>query len=365
MNVTSLSLVHFRNAERETLSFDRGVNLIYGANAQGKTNVIEALYYLSAAKSFRFSKERDMIAFGQERGELSAAYEKEGISGTIGAVFSKKENRKLFLNGRQLDKMSEFFGNFRAVLFTPEHLSLVKGGPAGRRAFVDGAICQLRPVAVSLFFEYNRLLGQRTALLKLFRQGQRDDSMEVWNDRLALCAARITVLRREYLRRLKGYGQAYYAESSAQKEAFSLHYESGVPPRLEKTEEIRQWYRQIYERTLENDVKNAQTSCGVHRDDVAIRINGQNARVFASQGQQRSAVLSLKLAEGDLCREESGIVPLYLFDDVFSELDRERRRFIAEKIEGKQVIITACDREDSSGLSRIGKRIKVENGRYQ
>ena len=256
-----------------------------------------------------------------------------------------------------MTKLSDYLGAFRAVVFTPDHLHLVKGAPENRRRFLDMAICQSFPRYVSSLSEYSRLLAQKNALL---RGGMANDELlGVYNERMAACGAVITVNRRKYLRRLEEQASPFHGEMSAQRETLSLSYSTQAEG--ETLEELREGYERLFEGRKAAEKTRGLALAGPHKDDFCVQINGRNARLYASQGQQRTAVLALKLAEGELSRRLTGEYPVFLFDDILSELDAGRRAYLLGSLGRLQVIITGCETEPFDGFGNA-HTIRVKEG---
>lgn len=347
MQLDHIELFSFRNIEKLEAEFSPKSNALVGKNGQGKTNLVEAIYLLACGKSFRTPRYRDMIRYGEERSQITLQASGEGLPFQLKMVLDAKEGKAIFKNGVKLQKLSDFLGLFRVVLFCPEHLSLVKDGPGKRRSFIDGAICQLRPYYASLLNECNKIEAQRAALLKTAQKKSVPEEMfAVWDERLANVSVKIGFIRADYIRLLKEKAPKQYQAISGGKEDLSLNYLSDVYKDGFSREEAEEKYRSLLKINLPQDIRYGFTQKGIHRDDLEIFLNARPARSFASQGQQRSAVLALKLAEGEISEEMTGNSPVYLLDDVLSELDEERRNYITQGLLGKQVILTGTDQED-------------------
>ena len=360
MKATCLELKNFRNIENAALFFDSGMNIIYGQNAQGKTNVIEALWLFSVAKSFRAAREREIITHGMPQSEQRLLFENEVRQNEIKINIARGERKKIFKNGVKIAKTRELIGNFYSVLFCPEHLSLVKDGPGERRRFLDMALCQLKPRYMALLEEYNRLLLQKNSLLK-DRAGKSLDTLDIWNEKLSAAGAQIALQRLEYVGLLQKYAENVLYELSGGAENITIDYifcgEALKEPRDLKSELLS-----LFDRNRQRELKEGVCLFGPHRDDLEIKINGFSARLFASQGQQRSCVLALKAAEADILYTQTGEAPVMLLDDVLSELDGVRQKFLIQKIIKKQVIITCCEPEHNlKGLE--AKLFYVKSGR--
>ncbi len=357
MNIEFLSLRDFRNAEESEIEFCDGVNVICGANAAGKTNILEAIFYFASGKSFRNCKDRELISFGKTKGSIAMRFSDNGYTKKMQAVLSKSGRRQIKINESGPLRMQEYIGQFRAVIFTPDHLSLVKGSPENRRRFLDLAICQSFPRYAPTLSEYNRVLTQKNALLKHSRVY--DDLLAVYNERLAYLAGIITVNRRKYVNRLCEEAERFLLEMSDGREVLTLTYQT-QSGNAETQEEVRDRYTAMFEEKTDTEKEKRISLYGAHKDDFAVAINNKSAKMYGSQGQQRSVVLALKLAEGELSAKLTGGYPVFLLDDILSELDKDRKDFILSRIKDRQVIITGCESESFN--SDAGKRILVTNG---
>ncbi len=358
MNIKKLLMRSFRNAEDNEIEFERGVNVICGANAAGKTNILEAIFYFAAGKSFRNCKDRELISFGSEKGNLAINFSTANTEYKMSATISKSGRRVIKIGESAPLKMQEYIGKFRAVIFTPDHLNLVKGSPENRRRFLDLAICQSFPRYASSLSEYNRVLAQKNALLK--RGNVNDMLVSVYNERLASLAAVITVNRRKYVQKLEEEAKRFLFDMSGEKENLTLNYQSQAGDALTQ-EEIKEKYLALFEEKLSYEKERFLSLYGAHKDDFNVHINKKSAKMYASQGQQRSIVLALKLAEGELSYKLTGEYPVFLLDDILSELDKDRKNYILSKITDRQVIITGCESEVFEEGN--GKRILVCDGK--
>ncbi len=341
MKLKKIIIENFRNIENSTLEFSSDTTLIYGDNAEGKTNVIEALYMFAHSKSFRRAREKELIRFGEEEARLTAFFEERGKEVSFEISISRKNGRTFFYNGIRLEKMRDFFGHFLAVLFVPEYLKIIKNGPSERRSFLDSAICQIKPAYISTLFAYHRLCEEKNALLRNFNGDK--ILLEVYNDKLAEVATRISRERLDYIKLIENKTKAHFEKMSGG-DSIGLEF---MPSGLVMTDRpLEDFYRELFEKNIENDIRLGRMSCGAQLDDVEIIINSLSARSFASQGQQRSAVIALKLAEGETVGELTRRQPVYLFDDILSELDEKRREYILSSLEAKQVIITSCQKDE-------------------
>ena len=343
MILNRLELDFFRNYPHLEADFDPRVNLIYGDNAQGKTNLLEAVAYLSSARSHRARYDREMILLGVDAAFLKGELSSRGRDFTLEAKLFRGKGRQLWSNGVRLKTAGELAGIFTTVLFCPEDLSLVRAGGAERRKFLDLAICQLMPRYVDILSRYNRILRQRNALLKELRFGNISygpQTLEVFDDALSKTAVSVIRARQRYISRLAQAAGDIYQGISRENETMTLRYLSGIPPLEElSSQQILSHLRQ----NRQADIAAAATLYGPHRDDLGIDIDHNAARSFGSQGQQRSCILSLKLAESIIIEETTGQSPIILLDDVMSELDRSRRDYLLNHLQGKQVFITCCE----------------------
>ena len=366
MYCNGIALTDFRNIENAAVRFAEGVNVLYGNNAQGKTNFLEAIYFAALGKSFRGQHTPEVIRFDREMASLSLDYTAAGRAQNITMrLFPNNRARVVEKNKVRVTRMSELVGSFRAVLFCPEHLSLIKGGPAERREFLDIAISVSEPVYLSNLQRYGQALKQRNALIRKAKDEPEAfrETVDVWSAQLAREGAYIARSRSRFIRRAEKYVKECFADMTGEREVPTLLYK-GCSKKGEDYEDVAAIEQELYGLLCaahEREIGAGSTLWGAHRDDVEVELNGRSARLFCSQGQQRSLALALKLAEGELCREDCSEYPVFLFDDVLSELDSGRREYLLMKMKGKQVILTAC--EQVPGFD--GKRLYVENGRVR
>ncbi len=350
------------------MPFSDGVNVLLGSNAQGKTNLLEAVYIASCGKSFRATRDSELVRFGENFASLKVEFT-DVRRQRLEIQYSGGRRSRILLNENKITRLSDLAGRFRCVLFSPEHLSLIKGAPAIRRDFMDIAISQLRPMYIVALNKYEKILKERNSLLK----NALDDkdtfyrTIDYWSEALAHEAAILSKFRASYAVQVQNFMQECFAEMSkvtgAAGEIPTLRYHGNAE--LESYEDMnatKERYVSLLSSSLEREMYAGTSLFGVHKDDLEIDLGGKPARNFASQGQQRSLALSLKLAEGEIVRKESGEYPVFLLDDVLSELDFQRREYLVDEIKDKQVIMTTCEiREESYKNANI---IRVENGRY-
>ncbi len=355
MYVKELKLEGFRNYETETFSFSHGTNMIYGKNAQGKTNALEAVYLFSIGKSFRTQQDRELIRFGEDRMRISVLFENAMRENEIEFVLRRDKKKQIKINGVPIQKMGELIGLFTVVLFSPDELNLTKGSPNARRRFLDIAVSQMRPKYYHILRRYNKVLDQRNNLIKKLRFSG-DESLQstlaVWNEKLADYGMQVITYRKNFVESLQAFSEKVHYEISGEK--FEVRYKAAF--------ETKEQFLDKLNRSLQKEIEQGFTLYGPHRDDLDIETDGRDIKTYGSQGQHRSAVLALKLAQADMIYEDSGEYPVLLLDDIMSELDSERRAYLAAKIRNKQVIITCTDVEDLPE-NELSKRIHVANGR--
>lgn len=370
MKLVEIELLNFRNiASMQVFPCD-GINVIYGDNAQGKTNFMEAVWLFTGNTSFRGAKTGELVQFGKNEFRLSVRFldrkreQKASLSSDSGSTASRK---KMILNGVELKSTAELNGNFYAVVFSPSHLSLIQDGPKFRRKFLDIAITEIRPQYKNYLTQYEKLVDQRNALLKNAHfYPNLEENIDVWDWQIAKVGTILSIYRGDYVRRLRNIATEIYKGLSSEKETFGLQYESTIfKDSFEQVTSYEdRWVDEYYRRLKEEfsaDVKQGFTGIGVHRDDLDILINGISVKTYGSQGQQRSSVIALKLAEASLLQKATGEDPVMLLDDVMSELDVSRQSYILNHLKGMQVFITCCDPSNAMRLE-TGKVFRMEQG---
>ena len=377
-----MDIVNFRNIEEASVAFDGGVNLLHGDNAQGKTNLLEAVYFTALGKSFRPAGEAELVRFGADAALLKNHFHDSVRAQSLSVkLFSGRGRRVVEQNGLKVEKMSDMVGAFRVVLFCPEHLSLIQGGPELRRNYLNVALSQLRPLYLRALQRYNRILKERNALLK--RAGEDMATFRatepLWSAQLAHEAAAVTVHRARYIRQVEEHVRACFADMMKRYEGASelpeLTYvptvggewldSHGGPAALEDAALLEERYLELLSTRHDREMGAGATLWGIHKDDLRISLNGRPARLYASQGQQRSLALAMKLAEGWVSALEcGGDMPVFLFDDVLSELDVHRRDYLVHEMQGRQVIMTACDPAAAAFGGHINL-IRVSGGSYR
>ena len=355
----------FRNISEEKIEFSNGVNVVSGENAQGKTNLLEAIYYVSVGKSFRATQNSEIIRFGSKRAVIELDFDDGTREQTIKMTVFKEKKRQAEKNGVKIEKLSDIVGYFRTVLFCPEHLSLVKEGPALRRNYLDIAISRARPMYLYALQKHNYILKQRNLLIKNALNDRKtfDATVDLWSEQLAHEAAVITKFRAEFIKKVDIHVKECFFEMSSDREKPDVRYKSSsklTGEELLDLEKIEERFKTLLTENHEREIYAGATLYGAHKDDMVVLLNSEEARFFASQGQQRSLAIALKLAEGEICYSEFNDYPVFLFDDVLSELDSKRRDYLINRIKGKQVIMTTCDKNEI----REAKQILVEDGKY-
>lgn len=364
MIIRRLELDFFRNYTHVEADFSPGVNVIWGENAQGKTNLLEAAAYLSSARSHRARYDKELIRFGVDHAFLKGEVFSRGRDFTLEARLHRGERRQLYSNGVKLKTAAELGEVLNTILFCPEDLSLIRAGAAERRAFLDDAICQLRPRYAAAVTEYRKLYEQKTRILRDWEEyPSLLDTLDDFNLRMAQVGAILIHYRAHFVKHLARLTPPIQADFSGGREKLELRYETvstvtdpEVAPKvlLEQLLDHQQSHKRA-------ELDSRQCLSGPHKDDLAVEIDGQSARQFASQGQTRTAALSLKLACREFFREDTGQWPVLLLDDVLSELDARRQAFVLERIDGGQVLISCC--EDDKTVPSTGKRFQVRDGR--
>ncbi len=360
MNVNHIEVKNFRNIQTTAIDPCEGVNIIYGENAQGKTNLLESIWLFTGCRSFRSSKDNELINFNSSKSTLYMDFFAQDRNQN--AILEIGEGRKFILNGVKMKSSSQIMGNFLAVIFSPVHLSLVKDGPYERRRFLDIAISQLKPKYAVTLSQYNKAVAQRNNLLKDVQfHSELYDTLEVWEDQIAVFASEIIRQRIGYINKLKNYTDEIYSGLSSGREKLDVSYDQQTMVVGETRQELYENMKNHLAASRKNDIITGFTSVGPHRDDLSIKIDGLPARNFGSQGQQRSAALSLKLGEAAVIRNFSGQQPVALLDDVMSELDSGRQNYILNHIKDWQVFITCCDPGTVKNL-KYGKKFEMKNG---
>lgn len=338
MKIKRLELQNFRNYGRQVVEFSDGLNVLCGLNAQGKTNLVEAVNFCCIGKSHRTSRERELIRFGEDRAKIKIVCNRVAGEKTVEVLLSRTEKKVIRINGMSILRIGELFGNVNAVFFSPDDLRLVKESPSDRRRFLDIDLSQMSKVYFYNLLRYNKILMQRNKLLKdcAFKPRARA-GLEVWNEQLARVGAKIVFARHNFTRNLDAFAHNIHAKITDNAESLSVTY-TGLDGA-----NVADVYKQLYaelERAVDKDISLGYTTVGAHRDDLKIVSNDIDLRSFGSQGQQRTSALSLKLAELEIFKDEIGEYPVLILDDVLSELDEARCNKLLASIGNVQTILT-------------------------
>lgn len=351
MRVDRLRCAGFRNLEELVIHPHEGMNVICGENAQGKTNIIEAIWLFTGAKSFRGAKDSSFICFGKQKAKCELDFHFEGIENN--AVMDFGEKRRAILNDKQLASPSKLAGNFKAIVFSPSDLSIVCEGPSVRRRFLDVSIGQLYPAYIDVLRDYSRAVAQRNSVIKDIRfESSLFELLDSFECEIASKGEKLIRYREDYLKELSRIIPDIYSGISGGREKIEISY----------IKSVNEDFSAALKNSRRDDMFTGNTSIGPHRDDIEFKINGISARGYGSQGQKRSVALSLKLAGAQVIKELSGEYPVCLLDDVMSELDPMRQNYILNHIEGMQSFLTCCDPSNTQGLS-CGKIFKISDGR--
>lgn len=367
MKLLSLKLKHFRNYITCQLQFPGDVNVFVGENAQGKTNLLEAIYMLALAKSHRTSSDKEIIHWSEEYAKIEGRIKKRNDSLPLELVLTKK-GKKARANHLEKKKLSDYIGILNVVMFAPEDLNLVKGPPALRRRFIDMEIGQVHPVYMHDLSRYNKLLSQRNALLKELQKNgghNRDTMLDVLTEQLTVLAGKIAKARKTFVKQLERWAGPIHASISQNQEQLAVQYESSIHVSEEEDlSTMENEYERLFRRLRMREIERGVTLVGPHRDDLSFFVNEKNVQIYGSQGQQRTTALALKLAEIELIEEEIGEYPLLLLDDVLSELDDARKTHLLQTIQGKVqtfVTTTSADGIDENTLNKANL-FCVKNG---
>lgn len=335
MYIEKIKLNNFRNYEELELNLNKNINIIYGNNAQGKTNILESIFLSSFGKSFRTNKEKEMIRFGQDKSLIDIFFQKKDRDGKIRIEIGNK--KQISLNGIKIKKLSELLGNINIVIFTPDDINILKEGPAKRRRFLDMLIGQLRPNYVYSLNMYLKTIEQRNNYLRQIREENKPENMlEIWDEKLAEYGEKIFLYRKDFIDKILNKINEIHKNITGEKEKIKIEYISNC--------EQREEYLKLLKERRKLDIIKGYTTKGIHRDDFIVYINDNDVSIYGSQGQNRTAVLSLKISELQVVRDEIGEYPILLLDDFMSELDEERRKNFLNNIRNTQVILTATDK---------------------
>lgn len=347
MIIKKIKLQNFRNYKEQEIKLFKDVNIFYGNNAQGKTNILEALYLCAFGRSFRTYKDAELINFESSSGKVFVEFDKNNREQNIDITLNKKEKKIVKVNGIKINKNSELLGNVNMVLFSPDDTVILKEAPSSRRKFLDILISQLRPNYAHLLSEYNKVLEQRNSMLKY----KNIDTIDIWNEQLANYAERIYSYRKCYIDKLKVKIEVIVPNLTNGKETLEMRYKTQFKDKPS--------YMKLLEQSIKIDLIKGYTGTGIHRDDFELLVNGKELNLYGSQGQHRTAILGLKFAEMEIIKEEENEKPILLLDDITSELDLERINLILSKVDGYQVIVTCTDANIIRNLEGLTNEVKL------
>lgn len=356
MIVKKIELENFRNYKSLDLELDPNKNILYGNNAQGKTNILEAIYICSTTKSHRSNKDIELIKFDEREAHIKIFLDKKYKEHRIDVHLRKNKTKGIAVNGIPIKKASELFGIFNVIFFAPEDLNIIKNGPSERRRFMDLELCQLDKMYVHNLINYNKVLNQRNRLLKdISFNPKLEETLDVWDEQLVLYGKEIIKKREEFIKQISKIIKPIHEDLTNKEEAIKIDYQ--------KNTEVKNFEKNL-KRNRSNDLKHKNTSVGPHRDDILFFNKDINIRTYGSQGQKRTIALSLKLAEIELVKKVINDTPVLLLDDVLSELDSDRQNHLLERLNDIQTIITCTGLdefvENSFNIDRI---FKVDNAK--
>ena len=357
MQISGLKVKNFRNYKEAEIDFSGGINMLYGKNAQGKTNLLEALWLFTAAKSFRGAQDGEMIRFSADSATVETAFTAFGRNQTAEITISTGKRKLLKLGGAPLEKTSAILGQFPAVLFSPDELHIITGAPEVRRRFTDSAISAIRPAYYGALRNYIRIWKQKNALLK---KAPQKDALSPWNAQMAEVGAEIMQYRKQFFARLAPLATGVHREVAGKEEKLEILYAPSVPARETKAEQAALLFETL-ERKRDAELYTGLSLVGPHRDEMRFLIQEKDARAFASQGQMKTAAVALKIAQGLLLEEEIGEPPAVFLDDILGELDRDRRAFLLSHLKNRQIILTGTER-DGLNLEGETRFFRVEDG---
>ena len=355
MYIKKVKLENFRNYETSEIIFNKNLNNIFGDNAQGKTNILEAIFICGLGKSFRTNQDKELININKEFSKVEIEYLKKDREGKIKLELNQKKD--FFINDIKVKKISDILGKIYIVLFTPQDINILKNDPSKRRRFLNIMISQLRPMYVHVLNKYNKTLEQRNNYLKQIKYENKSiEMLDIWDEQLVELGTKIFIYRKEFLEKINNKIKDIHLATTQNKENIEIKYKSNIINKNEYLEELKK------KRNI--DIQKGYTSVGIHRDDFDIFINNENISIYGSQGQQRSSIISLKLAEAETIYEEIEDYPIILLDDFMSELDKKRIKGFIENIKENQVIITSTEKIllDKNEINYYNvKSAKIEN----
>lgn len=366
LNVESIRLINIRNYRNINLSFNKNINIFIGKNGQGKTNLLEAIYMCSNGRSFRTNRDSDIINFAKNEAYIGADIRTENFNKLIELKLDRNKPKRIRINRTELKSQRELDSGLYVVLFFPDHIRIVKDGPQERRNFIDDVISQLRPVYKYNLNRYRKILLQRNNLLKSSKFNRDSGNLlDLFDLQIAKIGTSIILERHKYIKRLEKIANHIHSTITKNVENLTLHYSSNIPITKDR-QEMEEAYINLLRKKINKDLEFGTTEIGPHRDDILMFLNDKDARIFGSQGQQRSLVLSLILSEVELIKEEIGLYPVVLLDDVLSELDEDRREYLIRYLENMQVFITMTEMENLQTLDNLDKTIfHINDGKLE
>ena len=383
MYIEKLKLKNYRNYSEIEVAFDKNINIIYGNNAEGKTNLLESIYMCSTSKSHKNSKENDIINFNEKESHIKIFFKKESFNNReiiIDIQLNRESKKGIAVNGVKVEKLSEFLGLFNVIMFAPEDLNIIKEGPSVRRKFIDFEICQIDKLYVIALNNYNKTLNQRNALLKdinavtLANRNDLIDILDTYDEKLVDFGLEVIIKRRDNIKKIAKLIKEIHSNISEQKETLIAGYENDIlemkkcnteyeSDNFSICSEYKNYYLNKLKETRDLDIKNQYTLIGPHRDDISFTIDNKDIRKFGSQGQKKTAAISLKLSELEIIRENINETPVLLLDDVFSELDETRQKLLVANLKNIQTIITCTGiKKNIFDLLNPNKIFQVING---
>lgn len=338
--------MNFRNYKSQQVAFSKNFNIIYGDNGQGKTNILEAIFLCASGRSHRTSRDSDLVNMDGKGYYVKIDFEKEGLESSIEISYNTDEKRKIRINSIPVRRIGDLIGNLNVIIFSPEDLMVIKEGPSERRRFIDITLSQLKPTYFYDLQQYLKILSHRNNLLKEIQNNKSlIDTLDIWNNNLIKTGSRIIAERSKFIRILSKYAKEYHEKLTNNCEELELKYTPSI--NTEENYEL-EFVEKVFTQTIEKSIKREMIKCatlyGPQRDDYEIYINGKNVKSYGSQGQQRTSVLSVKLAEIEIMKEQTGEYPILLLDDVMSELDEKRQNYLMENMKGIQTFITCTDK---------------------
>ncbi|TCO78069.1 DNA replication/repair protein RecF [Marinisporobacter balticus] len=343
MYLENLKLINFRNYNNLTLNFHAKINVFVGNNAQGKTNILESIYLTSAGKSFRTTKDRELIKFDKDQAYIKVEGKKRYTDIVVALKLDMNKKKQIKVNGVTLTKNAEILNNVYVVVFSPEDLKLIKEGPSERRKFIDNEISQMKPNYFYHLTQYNKVLMQRNNLLKKINHHRKYmDTLHVWDEKLLELGTRLIKEREKFVQRINPLSRLIHRKITESKENLEVKYMTNIDVK-NTFEATMESFRCKLKESLTIDLQRGSTTVGPHRDDLGVFVNEVDIRSFGSQGQQRTSALSLKLAEIELIKGETGEYPILLLDDVMSELDINRQKFLIKALRDVQIFITTTE----------------------